>query len=57
MKGEKKFFYLSAFLLTLFLISFGAVPSGFAGTPHGKEHKAKHAWGYEGKTGPEHWAR
>ncbi|MFQ5353564.1 MAG: carbonic anhydrase [Thermodesulfobacteriota bacterium] len=55
MKGKKKFLYLPAFLLGLFLITFGVVPSGFAGTPHAPEHKAEHHWGYEGHTGPEHW--
>ncbi|MFQ5427817.1 MAG: carbonic anhydrase [Thermodesulfobacteriota bacterium] len=55
MKVEKKFFLLSTSLLILFLISLGAAPSAFAGTPHAPEHKAEHHWSYEGDTGPEHW--
>ncbi len=68
MKGEKKSSFLPAFLLILFLISFGAVPAGFADSKHEKGHGEKHEsgmkmkmkhhgmhWGYEGDSGPEHW--
>jgi len=60
MNNRKRWSDWTVLLVMLFILSLVAVPSSFAGSDHHerKEHASKHHgahWGYEGKTGPEHW--